>query len=204
MEYPLDKIEITEDIRIGRCHVCEIRMDENDRTASRHHARLLLENGAYFIEDTWSTNGTRVDGREINGKTRLRDKNSIEIGRAVLLFSERDRTITVRDGRGMDTIRLDKIKRRRDIRIGRCPVCEISMDEKDRTASRHHARIISENGEFFIEDILSAGGTFVNGVKIDRKKLDDGDEIRIGKALMQFRRGGMRSRGYDYGTYAEE
>jgi len=188
-EYPLDKIAITEDIRIGRCHACEIRMDENDRTASRHHARLLFENGAYFIEDTWSRNVTKVDGREINEKTRLRDKNRIEIGRAVLSFSERERTITVRDGRGMDTIRLDEIRRRRDIRIGRCPVCEIRMDEKDRTASRHHARIIFEDSEYFIEDICSADGTFVNGVVIEEKKrLEDGDEIKIGHILMQFRR----------------
>ena len=203
-EYLLDKIAITKDIRIGRCHTCEIRMDENDRTISRHHARLLLENGAYFIEDTWSTNGTRVDGREINGKTRLYDGAKIEIGRAVLLFSERERIITAIYGRGMETIRLDKIKMREDIRIGRWPGCEIRIDQKDRSASRHHARIISENGEYFIEDICSAGGTFVDGEKIDRKrKLEDGDEIKIGKALMRFRSGGMRSRGYDYGTYAE-
>ena len=194
-EYILEVIDVTKDIRMGRCHVCEIRMDEEDDTASRHHARLIFENGAYFIEDTWSTNGTKVNGREIKGKgkTRLYDKYKIKIGRSVLLFRESERLITVMDGRGMETgYSLDKIKRRKDIRMGRCPVCEIRMDEDDRTASRHHARIIFENDEYFIEDICSAGGTFVNGVKIDRKrKLEDEDEIKMGHTLMQFKRVGM-------------
>jgi hypothetical protein len=75
-EHILEVIDVTKDIRIGRCPVCEIRMDEDDRTASRHHARLLFENGAYFIEDIWSTNGTKVNGQEIKGKTRLHDNGN--------------------------------------------------------------------------------------------------------------------------------
>jgi pSer/pThr/pTyr-binding forkhead associated (FHA) protein len=202
-EYILEVSDVTKDIRIGRCPVCKIHMDENDDTVSRHHARLLFENGAYFIEDTWSTNGTKVNGREIKGKgkTRLCDKDRIEIGQAELLFRESERLITVRDGRGMEAIRLDKIKRRRDMRMGRCPVCEIRMDENDRTASRHHARVIFENNEYFIEDICSVGGTLVNSKKIDRKKLEDGDEIKIGKALMQFRSRGMEEKAY--GAFGE-
>jgi pSer/pThr/pTyr-binding forkhead associated (FHA) protein len=119
-----------------------------------------------------------------------------------LLFRESERLITVRDGRGMGTIRRDGIKMRKDIRIGRWSGCGIRMDEDDRTASRHHARVLSEGGEYFIEDICSASGTFVDGEKIDRKrKLEDGAEIRIGKALMQFRSGGME--GKAYGTFVE-
>lgn len=201
-EYILEVIDVTEDIRIGRCHVCEIRMDEDDRTASRHHARLLFEHGAYFIEDIWSTNGTKVNEQEIKGKTRLHDKDRIKIGQAMLLFSERERVITVIDSRGKETrYPIDKIKMREDIRIGRCPVCEIRMEKKDRSASRHHARILSEGGEYFIEDICSASGTFVDGEKIDKRKLEDGDEIKIGKALMQFRSGGME--GKAFGAFVE-
>ena len=204
-EYILEVIDVTEDIRIGRCHVCEIRMDEEDDTASRHHARLIFENGAYFIEDTWSTNGTKVNGREIKGKgkTRLYDKYKIKIGRAVFSFSERERLITVRDSRGMETrYSWDKIKMRRDIRVGRCHVSEIRMDEDDRTASRHHARIVSENEEYFIEDICSAGGTFVDGEKIDgERKLEDGDKIKMGKTLMLFRSVGIEGAGF--GTFVE-
>jgi hypothetical protein len=87
-EYILEVIDVAKDIRIGRCPVCEIRMDEEDDTASRHHARLIFENDAYFIEDTWSTNGTKVNGREIKGKgkKRLYDKYKTKIGRAELLF----------------------------------------------------------------------------------------------------------------------
>jgi pSer/pThr/pTyr-binding forkhead associated (FHA) protein len=111
--------------------------------------------------------------------------------------------ITVIDSRGKETrYPLDKIKMREDIRIGRCPVNEIPLDKEDRTASRHHARVIFENNEYFIEDICSAGGTFVNGKKIGRKrKLEDEDEIKIGKALMQFRSRGMEEKAY--GAFVE-
>lgn len=187
--YILEVIDVTEDIRIGRCHVCEIRMDEDDRTASRHHARLLFENGTYFIEDIWSTNGTKVNGQEIKGKTRLHDKDRIKIGQAMLLFSERERAITVIDRIGKETrYPLDKIKMREDIRIGRCPVNEIPLDKDDRTASRHHARLLFEKSEYFVEDICSAGGTFVNGKKIEeKKKLEEEDEIKMGNTIMQFK-----------------
>jgi pSer/pThr/pTyr-binding forkhead associated (FHA) protein len=202
-EYILDVIDAIKDIRIGRCTVCEIRMDEDDHTTSRHHARLLFENGTYFIEDIWSTNGTKVNGQEIKGKKRLHDKDRIKIGQVMLLFNEREGEITVIDRRGKETrYPLDKIKMREDIRIGRCPVNDIPLDKDDRTASRHHAGIIFEDGEYFIEDICSAGGTSVNGKKIGRKrKLEDEDEIKMGKTLMQFRRVGIE--GKNFGTYVE-
>lgn len=187
-EYILGEIDVTKDIRWGRCHVCEIQMYEKDLAASRHHGRLIFENGEYFIEDIWSRNGTTVNGQEIKVKTRLHDNDRIKIGQAMLLFSEKERLIRVIDGRGMETnYSLSKIKMREDIRMGRWSGCEIPIDKDDRTVSRHHARIAFENGKYIVEDMCSTNGTLVNGKEIKKQKLEDGDEIKLGNALMQFR-----------------
>jgi serine phosphatase RsbU (regulator of sigma subunit)/pSer/pThr/pTyr-binding forkhead associated (FHA) protein len=47
--------------------------------------------------------------------------------------------------------------------------------------SRHHARVLSENGTFFVEDLHSSNGTFVNGKRIrERVPLTADDMLQIG------------------------
>ena len=45
--------------------------------------------------------------------------------------------------------------------------------------SREHAIITRERGEFFIEDLGSANGTWYKGERIEKMKIRDGDEIFI-------------------------
>ena len=51
---------------------------------------------------------------------------------------------------------------------------------RDNRISRSHARIISENGEYVIEDLESRQGVFVNGCRITRQKLASSDQIDFG------------------------
>ena len=51
---------------------------------------------------------------------------------------------------------------------------------RDNRASRTHARIVSENGEYFIEDLNSRHGLFVNGQRVNWHKLNNADRIDIG------------------------
>src|ERR1039457_2834052 len=50
----------------------------------------------------------------------------------------------------------------------------------DPRASREHAQIVSENGEFFVLDNGSRPGTFVKGKKVDRHKLQRNDRLEFG------------------------
>ncbi len=50
----------------------------------------------------------------------------------------------------------------------------------DDGVSRKHARLVRTDGDFFIEDLNSANGTFVQGERISRQKLKDGDQIQLG------------------------
>jgi sigma-B regulation protein RsbU (phosphoserine phosphatase) len=51
---------------------------------------------------------------------------------------------------------------------------------RDNRASRNHARIFSENGEYFIEDLNSRHGVHVNGERVKRHRLADSDRIDFG------------------------
>jgi serine phosphatase RsbU (regulator of sigma subunit) len=52
---------------------------------------------------------------------------------------------------------------------------------RDNRASRYHARIVEENGDFFVEDLNSRHGVIVNGDRIhERHKLVNGDAIEFG------------------------
>ena len=50
----------------------------------------------------------------------------------------------------------------------------------DPRVSREHASIVADNGEFFVVDLGSKHGTFVNGVKVDRHKLQRNDRVEFG------------------------
>jgi serine phosphatase RsbU (regulator of sigma subunit) len=51
---------------------------------------------------------------------------------------------------------------------------------RDSRASRTHARIVLVNGEHWIEDCGSRHGTFVNGNRITRRRLESSDQIDFG------------------------
>ena len=69
-------------------------------------------------------------------------------------------------------------------RIGRSPECEIFLD--DVTVSRNHAVLIERDGGYVVEDQGALNGTFVNRRRIDSARLENGDEVQIGKYRMTF------------------
>ncbi len=63
-------------------------------------------------------------------------------------------------------------------RVGRSQECELWLG--DDGVSRKHARIFQEGGSYLIEDTESANGTFVQGQRVTRQLLRDGDVIQFG------------------------
>ncbi|MBX3358580.1 MAG: FHA domain-containing protein [Phycisphaeraceae bacterium] len=61
----------------------------------------------------------------------------------------------------------------------------------DTTVSRRHAELTPDSGEWFIRDLQSQNGTWVNGVRIrERTRLKPGDQVRTGSTLFVFGRAG--------------
>jgi len=57
----------------------------------------------------------------------------------------------------------------------------------DRTVSRQHARVRCADGAWFLQDMSSRRGTFVNGRRIQATRLNNGDHIVIGSSTLVFR-----------------
>jgi FHA domain-containing protein/zinc ribbon protein len=68
--------------------------------------------------------------------------------------------------------------------IGRSPDCEVFLD--DVTVSRKHAVVVSAGDGYTIEDQGSLNGTYVNRRRVETAKLEDGDEVQIGKYRLTF------------------
>jgi DNA-binding NtrC family response regulator/pSer/pThr/pTyr-binding forkhead associated (FHA) protein len=68
--------------------------------------------------------------------------------------------------------------------IGRDLAAEITVP--DARVSRRHAIVSSESDRFFLVDLESSNGTFLNGAKCRKSPLTDGDEIRVGNSTLVF------------------
>jgi S1-C subfamily serine protease len=69
-----------------------------------------------------------------------------------------------------------------EAKIGRDPALEVVIPAEDqRFVSRLHAAVTKEGDRYVLRDLQSSNGTFVNGARIDRAVLADGDEIQFGR-----------------------
>lgn len=68
--------------------------------------------------------------------------------------------------------------------IGRSPECEIHFT--DSGVSARHAKLTRSEDGYLIEDLSSRNGTYVNDSPVERQLLEDGDEIRVGRVLLEY------------------
>lgn len=77
-----------------------------------------------------------------------------------------------------------------DADSGIFPDVDLDQDDPEAKVSRRHARIVKQNGQYYIEDLGSTNGTFVNrGRRLmpgHRQALQSGDEIIVGKTFLKF------------------
>lgn len=71
-------------IVLGRAPDVEVQV--RDRAVSRHHARLLLEDGQHVLEDLGGPNGVYVRGERVRRRVALRDGDVLELGQSLLRF----------------------------------------------------------------------------------------------------------------------
>ena len=71
-----------------------------------------------------------------------------------------------------------------DFIIGRVSDCDLTIPVDD--VSRNHAKIFFRNEEYYVEDLGSTNGTFVNGITVAKCVLRNNDQIEIGEVRMIF------------------
>ncbi len=71
----------------------------------------------------------------------------------------------------------------KELKIGRAPENDLCI--RDQSVSQRHARVVvTPAGAVFVEDLGSTNGTYVNGEKVVRHALWDGDKVHIGPRHM--------------------
>jgi diguanylate cyclase (GGDEF)-like protein len=71
--------------------------------------------------------------------------------------------------------------------IGRSSKNDLFLDHE--SISRHHARITFDGTSYWVADLNSTNGTFVNDDPVREQRLKDGDQVRIGRSIVKFMTG---------------
>jgi len=80
-QVPLDR----DRIRIGRSSDNDLSFP-SDMSLSRHHLVLERSDDGWYVEDLGAKNRTTLNGRRIDGKTRLTSGDRISAGQVVVVF----------------------------------------------------------------------------------------------------------------------
>ena len=66
------------------------------------------------------------------------------------------------------------------VRLGRAPDCDVRLDLEAKVSS-HHAELIYEDGSWFVIDTGSTNGTIIEGKRVQKARLRQGEEVQIGR-----------------------
>ncbi len=175
-KYAVRTLEVSEQgLCIGRdAGRCQVVMEHP--SVSALHAEIRIAGAKVSVTDQ-STNGTFVNGVRVQTKE-LADGDYITFGRYA------GKSLIFRTGLE-PTLKVEKVDLAKDrIRIGRDPTNDVAINHP--VVSKHHAEIVKQDGKFFVVDLGSTNGTFVNGIKIKRHQLHELDRIVIGPSELHF------------------
>jgi pSer/pThr/pTyr-binding forkhead associated (FHA) protein len=68
--------------------------------------------------------------------------------------------------------------------VGRRPDSDVFLD--DVTVSRDHALLVHRGDHWYLDDLGSLNGTYVNRSRIESRRLEEADEVQIGKYKLTF------------------
>jgi pSer/pThr/pTyr-binding forkhead associated (FHA) protein len=92
------------------------------------------------------------------------------------------RELVVNDANGRRTIPLKE-----SVTLGRAATCDLVV--ADNYVSNVHARIYLRDGSYWLEDLGSTNGTYMNRARVSAPTpFGPGDEARLGKATLELRR----------------
>jgi len=203
------RMEIWKDCTtIGRSRDCDIFLE--DLAVHRRQASILFTTNGYVLRDDHGSGDSFVNEQPVREQL-LNDGDVLRMGNTLLTFygHEGTRPFQLATSRGREshlgkkidmnagTVAIIELSNMRglvrsvelltEMTIGRSRDCDIFLE--DLAVSRLHATIREVGtGSYEIEDHRSAAGTYVNGMRITRYRLIEGDVVQIGLNRLTFRR----------------
>jgi pSer/pThr/pTyr-binding forkhead associated (FHA) protein len=179
--------------------------DGTSRIISRRHARIISHDGHHLVEDMGSTNGTLINGKRlrIGQKILLQSGDRVTLGNHEFLYrplpglrpssgSESQVYLwgTFTGHRFSLPLWGEVIVGRHDPIVGFSPDIDLAEEEEaSQVVARRHVKIIARQGRHYVEDMGSANGTKLNGVRLGigaRGLLDLGDHLWLGGCVLVY------------------
>jgi hypothetical protein len=184
---PIQSIEadvkrLTEELAAKSAAHAEFDEENRKLRAALERTRGALEEREFLIRrlEKSESNNANVLGRIQTSIERL---GSVPLGStagaAAGATAERSAELIRLNGEGALTHVLS-----RRTRIGRAAGCELQIDSG--SVSRHHALVLVGPRDTIIEDLNSTNGVLVNGRKVTRHVLSDGDAVTIGESQFRY------------------
>lgn len=180
-------------LTVGRKgHGADIELD--DPEVSRTHCQISCVRGSLILQDL-SLNGISMNGRliEKNVDTKLTGNDLFSIGKYEFKVttngsqSSGNRT----DDQQVKSPKhsfIEHLKQKGSLTIGRDTSNNLVID--DPAVSRRHARLHYENNAYWVEDLGSLNGTYINGSRVSSKtRLSEQDEITISLTSISLKSG---------------
>jgi pSer/pThr/pTyr-binding forkhead associated (FHA) protein len=190
-------------VSIGRRIGNHILID--DPLVSADHAEIVRVGERHVLLDLRSSNGTLVNGQRIEDLHILRDGDQIQIADQQFLFtapasagdSPAPASPDHPDGTSGGSAALGVLLFKelpladRELTIGRTPENQLVLN--DPRVSSEHAKIVRTGNDYWLLDLRSSNGTFVNEQRVrDVHLLRDGDLIALGATTVTFARRTIR------------
>ena len=191
---------------IGASPECDIVL--NGRNIASEQAKVEKDEDSYVITDL-SDGNTYVNGEPIDIYV-LQEGDHLRFGFDILAFNFREVTeknlvnikrdierilqqslesesncATIRVLEGINKNMVYPLKGKKVFLMGRGSTNDIKI--VDSKISRVHCKIEIEGGEYILFDQQSTNGIYVDGEKKDIHPLEDGDHIRVGYTILEFR-----------------
>lgn len=203
-----------EQVTLGRDKACEVVL--NDPVVSRRHAQIVREGVLYFLEDTGSSYGTRINGSPLPAREKrlLKNGDVLAIGPYDVTFDRiadvavagDEKTSYVAKRVVKDALRgLASGDAAPYLRVMNGPLegkryevhdaaelvigREEGVDillERDDLVSRRHAKVRRDWAGMTLEDLGSRNGVRLNRKKVTTSPLKDRDEIEVGNTRFLF------------------
>jgi pSer/pThr/pTyr-binding forkhead associated (FHA) protein len=116
------------------------------------------------------------------GRRRSRNRQAAQAQRPARSSRRMAKELVVNDLQGTRSVPLSD-----SVTIGRAASCDLVV--ADNYVSNVHARIFARDGAFWLEDLGSTNGTYINRGKVSVPvAIGPGDQVRVGKATLELRR----------------
>ena len=175
--------EKDQDLQVAEESIRNLEIEVRDKTGKLEEANVTVEEWRAVIAESQRSilqRDSKIQQLEKDLEKRVAkaDDSAAQTGEEIAL--EGAARVLIRTDGNTDFVHV--LGRR--TRIGRGPDNEVVLDTKH--VSRYHAVLLAGPVHTLIEDLKSTNGVFVNGKRISRQALKDGDRVTVGRTQFRY------------------